>query len=218
MSIFIDIGRMKKNELNKKFINLTNPFNLVIFSITYYLFFYFIAPIRIVDSVEFKCLFYVFASYSSFLLGVFTYKTPIINFRYNFSNSYIKTTFLITFVLSCIGVFFKIIDRFFIRGYSFFVSGELNNINGILYTSNIYSIIGSMLFLFSLIAFWYILVFDDQFNKIIKFITFFLFLYLIFEGFLLGSRFSIIFIFIFLIFYLFYLSKIIFKKIGRAHV
>ncbi len=139
-------------------------------------------------------------------------KIPTRTFKtYEVNVNRLKSVFLVVLVMACIGLTFKLVDRFLIRGISFGTGNMMNRDLMATGSGNPIGIIASVLAPFSYIPLFISWKYKQKMWFMLKWLAYIVFFTQILDAILLGSR-SVIFVnIIIMLLYLIYFKKIVLK-------
>lgn len=195
--------------INISFLKRYNPLKITLIGLFFWVFIFFIIPLKIKHQVGFLPFFYLFTNYLFFLLGI-KIITPT-----KFKKEYIyktdkkilwKILYIVIFI-AFVGFIFKIIDKFYIRGASFTNSISYNRILLEKSGASIMSIISAITNPFCFLPLFLYYMIQPR-KKWLFIICLFLFFSASFEFIMLGSRSGLFVIIILFGAFLFYFKKL----------
>lgn len=206
---------MIKNYSNIAFLKKIHPVKTLVLSFVVWSLLFLFTPVKINITINPWAYSLIIFSVLAFSLGYYLKKKPALEVQKKTRIEDIHKIFKIVLVLACLGMIFKLFDRFFIRGVSldsnFFENRESMENGG----GNFFGIIAAFLVPFSYIPLFLHWKYKLKQKKLIIILVFILFFFQVFDALLLGAR-SVIFILgMMLLLYLFYFKKLqlTFRKI-----
>lgn len=205
---------------NVNFLSRLHPSKVMVIAFIIWAILFFSSPLVVNIGLNETAYIFLLCCIISFILGVSLVKAKS-GYRIPKSTIKLKKLFFLILYLAILGLVFKLIDRFIIRGISagsnYFENREIMEAGG----GNPVAILSSFLTPLGLIPIFLLWKYKLAIKKRLKIISFILFFAQMFDAILLGSR-SIIFV-LFILFglYLFYFEKVkitLFKSLGIVAV
>lgn len=187
-----------------------NPRQVVFLSTLFWIVIFLISPLEVEIEVNTIAVLFYIISFISFLLGSLTLDRKSLNASKVNHGKTLKV-FYINLIFSFIGVLFRFIDRYLLRGIA--IQNDFLENRSIMEeeSGNVFGILGS-LFLPSIYIVVFLQVKYKILNSILSKVTIYLLLlFPIVDSILLGSRSNIFILFVFVLFILIYFKKINFS-------
>ena len=171
--------------------------------------FFFLVPLTVKKYVGWMPVFYLLINYFVFILGLNIIPSVKKENRdtYKVNKNKLRKVLYIIILIAVIGLFFKVLDKFYIRGASFSNSISLNRIILEKSGSSIISIIAAVLNPFSFLPLFIYFYLEIK-NRFLLIFCYFLFFSTAFEFIMLGSRAGLFVIILLLLIYLRYFNKL----------
>tara|TARA_B100000768_G_C11278913_1_gene377421 strand:- start:790 stop:2115 length:1326 start_codon:yes stop_codon:yes gene_type:complete len=202
------------NPVNVSFLKKYNPLKISLAGLFFWLIIFFLIPLRVKLQIGFMPFVYLIANYIFFFLGlkIISQTKPEKELTYTVNKRILWKILYIVILIAVIGFFFKVLDKFYIRGASFQNSISYNRIllekSGVSVISIISAITNAFCFL-PLFIYYMI----QPKKKWLFLLCMFLFFSAGFEFIMLGSRSGLFVIIILFTTYLFYFKKVKIKPI-----
>ena len=197
------------NLVNVSFLKKNNPLKITLVGMFFWLVVFFLIPLRIKLQIGFMPFIYLIINYIFFFLGlkIISKTKSKKELTYTVNKKILwKILYIVVFIAS-IGLFLKIIDKFYIRGASFNKSISYNRILLEKSGSSAISIISAITNAFCFLPLFIYYMIQPKKNWLF-FLCMFLFFFAGFEFIMLGSRSGLFVIIILFITYLFYFKKV----------
>ena len=171
--------------------------------------FFFLVPLSVKKHVGWIPVFYLLINYFVFIIGLNIIPSVKKENRdtYKVNKNTLRKVLYIIILIAVIGLFFKVLDKFYIRGASFSNSISLNRIILEKSGASIISIIAAVLNPFSFLPL-FIYYYLGIKNRLLLIFCYFLFFSTAFEFIMLGSRAGLFVMILLLIIYLRYFKKL----------
>lgn len=204
---------------NPAFIKRISPNRVILVAFVIWVLLFLISPLKVNIELDVYAYVFIFLSFLSFFLGGSLYKSKQNNrkifLQRKVQAANINSKFKLIFIIACIGLLLKLLDRFILRGISLEANFDENREVMVAAGGNPIGILASFLAPFCYFPLFIFYKYKLPINRFMKFLVYFLFFGQLFDSILLSSRSAIFVNIVFLLLYLFYFKVI---KLTRKRI